>query len=134
MLARLEQEGLVDSVPDDNDGRGRQLLRVTTTGRAALKKWLHAGINKESISSVTDPIRSRMFFLEVLNGSQQIAYLDELIVNVRRYLAETESHLATKSATDDIYGHLGSLGAVSITEARLEWLLMVRKQILNEER
>jgi len=58
----------------------------------------------------------------VLSAARQPAYLDELILEMRRYLVKTQDHLGTLNEDDDPYAYLGALGAVKIAEARLEWL------------
>lgn len=131
LLARLEEEGLITTISDKADGRGRKTLSITKQGRASLKKWMLAGSSQTLISSVTDPIRSRMFFLDLLGESQRTAYLDQLISEMENYLAETRAHLDETSKSDELYDYLGSLGAVKITEARLEWLRIVRKRLIE---
>ena len=122
LLQRMEDEELIVKTADSDDGRGRQLIRITRQGRAALKRWLLTGTEQELISSMTDPVRSRLFFLDVLNLTQRTTYLEELITEMEGYLHKTKDHLNTLSADDDPCDYLGSLGAVKIAEARLEWL------------
>jgi DNA-binding PadR family transcriptional regulator len=129
MLSRLEDEDLVATTLDENDGRGRKLLRVTPQGRKSLKEWIMAGADQGLISSVADPIRSRAFFLNVLGKKKRVEYLDEAIAGMERYLSETRTYLEGKSKTDDLYEYLGSLGASKITAARLDWLRTVREHI-----
>ena len=129
LLTRLENEGLVVTTSDKADGRGRKPLRISPQGRASLRKWLLAGTGPEFISSVTDPIRSRTFFLDVLSVAQRATYVDKLIVEMEHYLDKTKDHLSSMSQTDDSYAYLGALGAVKITEARLGWLREVRKAL-----
>ena len=129
LLARLEEENLVATTLDENDGRGRKLLSVTPQGRKSLKQWIMAGIEQGLISSVPDPIRSRAFFLNVLGKRKQAEYLDELIAAMESYLSETRIYLEGKSETDDLYEYLGSLGAMKFTAARLDWLRTVREKI-----
>jgi DNA-binding PadR family transcriptional regulator len=127
LLTRLEGEGLLVTTSDKADGRGRKLLSITQQGRVKLKKWLLAGASPEPISSLTDPIRSRTFFLDVLSTTERATYLDKLVVEMELYLSKTKDHLSNMSQTDDSFAYLGALGAVRITEARLEWLQQVRK-------
>lgn len=129
LLARLEDEGLVATTADKNDGRGRRLLEVTTEGRKSLRKWVVAGTGQELISSVTDPIRSRAFFLNVLSRPKQIEYVEKLITRMESFLSETQAHLESRSDNGDLDEYLGSLGAMKVTEARLDWLRIVRKHI-----
>jgi len=129
MLARLEEGGLTASTLDENDGRGRKLLSVTRQGRKSLKKWIIGGAEQGLISSVTDPIRSRAFFLDVLGKQKQMEYLDEAIAGMESFLLETRTYLKSKLEKDDLYEYLGSLGATKVTEARLDWLRTVRDHI-----
>jgi len=130
LITRLQQEGMVATTSDKTDGRGRKLRRITPQGRASLKRWLLAGADPEIISSVMDPIRSRTFFLEVLSVTQRATYLEKLVAEMEHYLSTTKTHLSSLSQTDDGFAHLGALGAVKITEARLEWLREVHKALL----
>lgn len=129
LLARLEAEGLVTTTSDESDGRGRKLIRLTGSGRKALQKWVVAGVEMELISSVTDPVRSRTFFLDVMSVANQIDYVDKLIGQMQTYLADTAEHMAEVSEAGDIYDQLGALGAVKITAARLDWLREVRQRL-----
>jgi hypothetical protein len=114
---------------DANDGRGRTQLRLAAPGKSALKRWLLAGADQELISSVTDPVRSRTYFLEVLPVAERLGYLDRLIDQLQRYLSLTEAHLHDELSGGNVYDYLGALGAVRITEARLGWLREIRHRL-----
>ncbi len=129
LISRLQDEGMIESKSDDADGRGRKLLRITRLGHVALKRWLLSGASLELISSVTDPMRTRTFFLDVLSAAQRATYLDKLVNEMERYLKMTNDHLIGMSQTDDPHAYLGALGAAKITAARLEWLRQVRKAL-----
>jgi len=132
LLTRLEEEGIVATKPDKSDGRGRKLLKVTTRGRKSLKEWVAKGADETHISSVTDPIRSRMFFLDVLSPAKQRTYLAELISLMEKHLSETRTHLDEVSESGDVYGYLGSLGAMKVVEARLDWLKVVQRRLITD--
>lgn len=129
LLERLEDDGLVATTADEKDGRGRKLLKVTAKGRKALQAWISAGADMLHVSSVTDPVRSRMFFLDALPAPKRREYANELIALMESYLADTKARLGQESEAEDLYDYLASLGAVKITEARLEWLRVVRKRL-----
>lgn len=59
-------------------------------------------------------------------------YVDLLIVLTERFFAETKEHLAQKKKSGDLYDYLGSLGGMKVTEARLDWLRVVHKQITRK--
>lgn len=129
LLARLQNEGLILTSADKADGRNRKLLRITTAGRAALKQWLMAGTSPDSISSMTDPVRSRTYFLSVLSSKQRDGYVQKLVSEMKSYVTKTQDHLDSLSQADDLDTYLGALGAVRIAEARLAWLCDVRKAL-----
>lgn len=129
LLTRLEADELIAAKADAADGRGRKLLRVTRKGRRALARWIQAGAAAEMISAVTDPLRSRMFFLDVLGSDDRGQYLDDLIARLQQYLDDIESRHAADQDSGDRFAYLGSLGAVKTTRARLDWLRVVREQL-----
>lgn len=134
LLNRLETEGLVVTTTDMNDGRGRKLLKVTAEGRKSLKAWVVAGADRDLVSAVTDPIRSRTFFLDVLSAAKRAEYLDQLITLTESYLSETKDRLEQGKESGDLYDYLGSLGAMKVTEARLDWLCDVRERMSKSPR
>ena len=129
LLARLEAAGLVAMSSDNSDGRGRKLLTVTPSGRKSLSKWVLAGADEALISSVSDPIRSRTFFLDALNAKQRRDCVDRMISELERFLQATESRLEEVPESEDLFGYLGSLGAMKVTAARLDWLRVVRERL-----
>jgi len=128
-LSRLEDAGLLSTTFDESDGRGRKLLEVTATGRQALREWIKAGIDPKMIAAIMDPIRSRTFFLDVLNIRQQQHYLAQMITLTEAYLEETNTRLAQSPESENLYAHLGALGATLATRARLDWLKIVQERI-----
>ena len=129
LIVRLETEGLISGTLDTGDRRGTKLLRITTKGRAALRRWIKAGTDQEIISATADPARSRMFFLQALSPLDRVKHSEKMVMAMERYLAETRDDLANKSEQEDLFGYLGSLGAVRSTETRLEWLKVARQRI-----
>jgi DNA-binding PadR family transcriptional regulator len=131
LFARLEQADFIAIAVDENDGRGRKLMSMTARGRQALKRWIRAGSGPELVSSMMDPVRSRMFFLDELTANQRRQYIDDLIRQMELHMVEVRERLKQSPQDEDIFGHLGALGAQQVTEARLEWLRLVKKRIIG---
>ncbi|MBT8098521.1 MAG: PadR family transcriptional regulator [Gammaproteobacteria bacterium] len=132
LLKRLEDDGFLKSSADKSDGRGRKTISISRQGRQALNSWILSGTDQAHISSVTDPIRSRMFFLAALPKAQRRMYLDQVTAETKRYLRETRQRLDARENPADLYDYLGALGAVKLTEARLDWLLTVQSTLVDE--
>lgn len=129
LLSRLEKDGLLETRLDDDDGRGRKLLKITAAGRRELRIWVLAGSDLTHLSSVTDPVRSRVFFLQILDAPKRRRYITGLIKQMEAYHLETKAHLDQISERDDLFNYLGALGAEKITAARLEWLREIEKRL-----
>ncbi len=129
LLARLETEKLIFTEDDETDGRGRKLLTVTGRGRQSLRSWITMGSEPVSVAAVMDPTRTRLFFLDVLNEQQRRDYVNKLIVAMESHLEDTRVRLGKSPEEDDLFDHLGALGATLATQARLEWLKIVRQKL-----
>lgn len=129
LLTRLETRQLIMAKAAGNDRRGTRQLQVTREGAAALRKWIRTGADADAVSSISDPVRSRMFFLKSLGRAERVRYLEAAIERMQDYLEETRTHLARKRAAGDRYDYFGSLGATMVTEARLKWLKRVRAEL-----
>lgn len=127
LLNRLEKEGLVIASTDKNSGRNRKLLKVSSIGNKALRTWIMAGADSKLVSAVSDPIRSRMFFLSSLQPTERETYLNHVIAKMETLLAKANENLTLEAKVDDVYVFLGSLGALKVIETRLEWLKLVRQ-------
>ncbi len=129
LLARLEKEGLIGTNEVSDDGRGTQTLTVLRPGLSALKSWVLMGTDDDLISSVTDPVRSRTFFLNVLGAAQRLKFVEQLIERTQSYLAETAERMEYAKRSNNQFDYLGALGAFKVTEARLEWLYEVKVEL-----
>jgi len=131
LLARLQKRGLLASLADDGDKRGRKHFSVTRKGERAIKTWILAGAEPDMVAAIMDPIRSRMFFLSLLDTAQKKQYLDDLLELMEDFFEQTRLRLAQSPEDEDLYRYLAALGAMKTTQARLEWLRAVRKRIIK---
>lgn len=129
LLARLENDGLIKSTRDADDGRGRKLLTIMPPGKKALKAWIKEIVSPDLISEVFDPLRSRIFFLGALAKTDQIGFAEAVLGALDQYLAVTQEYLLETSASDDLFKHLGAIGGVMNAESRIDLLKAVLTQI-----
>ena len=125
LLERLKKPRYISAETDDEDGRGRKYLSVSTSGRRELRNWILAGTGHEVISVTNDPIRTRSFFLDVITRPDQKEFLEKLIEQMESLLQDNNEYLDQQSQEDDLFGFLGAKGVCLATEARIEWLKLV---------
>lgn len=76
MMKRLEARKLISSRADKADGRARRVFTLTANGRDALKKWLLDADRAASLGF--DPLRSRLFFIEMMSAAERKKFLAEV--------------------------------------------------------
>jgi len=132
LLERLERIGLIEGKDDEDDLRARRLLGITRSGKQALKAWVKAGAKEDLVSAISDPVRTRIFFLDVLTSRERTKLLADMLLALEEFLAYSESDLSLR-LEDGEPGHhgnyLGALGAVMTNQARVAYLRRVAKAI-----
>lgn len=132
LLERLERNGLVEAEADNHDLRARRALIITNAGKKALKSWVKAGSQQEVVSAISDPIRTRIFFLDALTSREREVLLQDMLSAMEDFLAVCENDLATRPAdehSDSSSNYLGALGAVMANRARVDYLKSVAELI-----
>ena len=129
LLERLETEGLIRSVIDENDGRGRKLLHVTRDGQAALSAWIKDIGRPDLISNVFDPIRSRIFFLDTLPLAEQIRFASTTLTALEGVLAEARSFADVRPANINLSAHLGAVSGVISAQSRIDFMNIALKTL-----
>jgi len=127
LLERLEGLGLLEAQDDPHDGRARRLLAITSEGRKALKAWIKAGTCTDVIAQVSDPVRSRVYFLDALSPKERAKLTREMLKALQDFLAQTAADLDDETLELSELAKLGVLGAVMVNEARVEFL----KEVVN---
>ena len=133
LIARLEDEELITGEEDENDRRGRKLLSITARGKKAFKAWIREITNPDLIADVYDPLRSRVFFLDALSDGEQQRFADDVLGALNQYQKITETHLADRPASEDLYEHLGALGGAINAQSRVAFhkklLAAIRRKV-----
>ena len=125
LIRRLVSQELVEAVPDPDDGRGRTLLSLTSTGRSALRRWVLEASDPDVASSVFDAVRVRAFFLDALSPEERARFAEEGVRSLEAFLERARAY-------EDIEGitpleRVVAAGAVQAAQARLAWMQQVRE-------
>ncbi len=129
MLLRLEQRGQVQSEIDASDGRGRRLLQITAKGQKALAQWIHQGTTTELVSSISDHIRTRVFFIGSLSPKERLEFVEKSFAALNEFLATAEQRLRDTDRNTDPYAWFACENVVLQARVRVEWLAGFQKAL-----
>ncbi|MCK6449101.1 MAG: PadR family transcriptional regulator [Planctomycetes bacterium] len=119
LVQRLERRGLLRSVEDRSTRQRRRLYRITARGETTLANW----VGSELAEGVPhDPIRLRLYFLEVLSPTKRAEFLAAAANGVRHEIACLAADRARYAAAGWDYSVHATDGALAIAHAQLEWL------------
>ncbi len=113
--------------------RSRKTLSTTPAGRQALDAWL-AAITPELAAATPDPIRTRMFFLMLVNPQKRSDIIQSGIESTNAALVEAERcRQARPTGVGSELGRLASEGVLFELRARLDWLTWLAHQVSRLE-
>jgi DNA-binding PadR family transcriptional regulator len=117
MIRRLKERGLLGGKMIAGDARKVEILRSTTKGRDALRRWVRQV--KPNHLLPEDPLRTMVQSFELLSRDERLKWIDDVRSGLRLKLAELEEYGA---AVQGPYKDQVHDNAVSSIEVRLEWL------------
>lgn len=125
---RLIEAGLVtESKPQG--ARSRKRLRITPKGRRALEAWL-TGLNADIAAPTPDPIRTRMYFLDILDRDLRRRLVRDAIVLTEQSIEDATRRLEERSKRGvDAWERLAAEGVLYELRARREWLRWLARRI-----
>ncbi len=127
-IRRLEQAGLT-AASSAQGSRSRKALSITPAGRITLDRWL-TRIPPEIAAPTPDPIRTRMYFLKLLDPPKRRMLVAEAIRATQEAVTTVERRLGERSA--DQPGEVRQLAAQGVLyelRARLEWLAWLSERL-----
>ena len=130
-IRRLENaRHVVSSSP--KGARARKTVRVTPLGRAAVESWLEA-ITPEMAGPAPNPVRTRMYFLSLLNSTQRTVFIRKAIASTRSAATDAERRRDGRASDEheDIVQHLASEGVLYELRGRLRWLEWLEREAAN---
>ena len=126
-IRRLENAALVAS-SSPKGARARKTIRATPAGRAALDSWL-GGITPDIAGPTPHPVRTRMYFLGIVNPAKRAAIIRKAIESTRSAAAEAQRRRANRAnAAGDAVEQLASEGVLYEIRARLQWLEWLERE------
>jgi len=129
LLARLEKDRLIEGEDDPADGRARKVLKLSVAGRKKLKSWIKHGSDADLIAQLFDPVRNRIFFMEVLGKQEQLRLAQEILCGMEEHLHFAHQNLKDRDRDADMFDYLGATGAVLACEARIKFMKQVVKEL-----
>ena len=127
-IRRLEKARHVAS-SSPKGARARKTIRVTPAGRAALDRWLEA-ITPEMAGPAPHPVRTRMYFLGILNSAKRSAIIRKAIASTRSAVSDAERRRAAREGVErnNVIQHLASEGVLYELRGRLRWLEWLERE------
>lgn len=129
LMTRLERDGFLRTKESKRGKQDRQVYSVTAKGRKALVEWLSPPLPESDFTVLSDPIRTRVFFLEALTPAKQREFLKVTHEFLKQELERVESELEQYREAKNTFGVLAIEGAVHETKARIEWISELRRSL-----
>lgn len=132
MLQRFTAKGWVDVVEEPFGSRKRSLYQLTPLGRTHLHRWLSAPVPIEAAAHTYDPLRARVFFLDMVEKEEQLEFLDDSISKTAEMIEKHRADRDELPSGTSSWEFRGREGALRELEARAEWLNEVRASVADE--
>jgi DNA-binding PadR family transcriptional regulator len=133
LLERLHAVGWVSCEEGDFGTRRRKRYQLARSGRNVLRAWLRAPVSVITAAYTHDPLRARVFFLDMISPGQRREMLDDAIAKTEHVLS---LHRRDRDAQPDLsaWELAGREGAIRELQARLDWLCELRRDVESPER
>ncbi len=122
LLERLEGRGWLEVRTSPWGTRIRRSYRLSRSGRRVLRGWLSPPLPEEATGHTYDPVRTRMFFLDLVSPSERREFVRDARERTGVHLRRHREDLAGKRAELTPWAILGREGAIAELEARVKWL------------
>lgn len=121
-LRRMERDGLVRVVQRSSASeRERTDYALTEAGQASVDQWLRGGLGSDILEECADPIRTRTYFLSLLDPGQRLSVAQTWLKENRQWVMALRRDLKENAAADPLH-EIAFRSFVVQAEARQEWL------------
>lgn len=122
---RLLKFGLLEATSNGDQ------IQISPAGVVALQGWMAVPVPQRDIAHSADLLRLRFFFLGVIDQPSRMRFIDSSIDGLQQFLRRCEELVPANEAIGDYFGVLATLSTILETQARIEWLRIVRKWVEN---
>ncbi len=122
LLRRLGRRGWILVKEEPFGTRIRKSYRLSTSGRRQVERWLSAPVSSDAAAHTYDPLRTPVFFLDLVNPDQRRGYLEDARRQTEVNLSHHRAELAEVRSHSPPFEILGREGAIGELEARLDWI------------
>ncbi|HEX3108176.1 MAG TPA: helix-turn-helix transcriptional regulator [Thermoanaerobaculia bacterium] len=126
LVKRLRQRGLIRGLRRAWNGKKKTVLEVTDAGVATLREWLTPPLPPDAAAPSQYPLRTRLYFVDVLSDGEKRAFFRDAERAVREQLAAAKKQRRQDADAANVSEAIGHLGVVYELEARLRWLRAAR--------
>ena len=117
LLDRMAERGLLARHQVANDRRGTKLYACTEAGRVALKSWVQDFRAEHELPP--DPLRRKLQALELLDISEQLAWVRDARTRLAQRLEAVEAY---DGGHEGVFGRSAQDNARESLRGRLRWL------------
>lgn len=128
LLRKLDKKRLITSVQDQSDNRKAKLLTITADGKRQIADWYDPQKIASSVLREFDALRTRVFFLQVLNVKQKRAFFAHVEVELQHQETRALDRLKTE---EDQINVLALRGLLACNRARQKWIKEVKQALLS---
>ncbi len=115
----------------DEDGAAEGPVQITDAGIEALQSWFDLPIPSVDVAHSADLLRLRFFFIGIVEKKHRLAFIDSAVAELQDLLEKCRHLVSENQRIGDYFGALATLSAVLETEARINWLRIVREWVQN---
>lgn len=122
LFERLELRKWILAKEEAFGTRMLKRYRISASGRRQLERWLSAPVSRQAAAHTYDPLRTPVFFLDLVGVEQRRGYLEDARRETEANLARHRDDLEAVRQIASPYEILGREGAIGELEARLRWI------------
>lgn len=131
LLRRLEKLELIESTENCRGKRKKLDYSITATGTKVLRGWVRRLDLLSEAGLVHDPLRSKLFFIEVLTKQQARKTVDDARAKLREQLVLCRRFSHDNPIEKDRGAYFAGRNMLIITRARIAWLDEVAEALVD---